>query len=276
MRASRTPSLMIAVLAGMLCLRNAHASDDDWKFSVSPYLWLPTFNATFKYSLPPSTGSPEVEVGPIDYLNRLDFLLMLAGEARRGDWSIFTDYINLDVSGGDSHVKSVDFGGTLVGSSIDIGTQTSIKGYVWTLGGGYTVVRSADASMDVIGGVRYLGIDVSTDWHLSGTITGPPPASLTFPATGNVSERVDLWDAIIGVRGRINLDDAGKWSVPYYIDAGTGSSTSTWQGMTGVAYAFGWGDALLAYRHLSYDQKNDQFIQNLSCSGPMFGATFRF
>lgn len=156
-KTSRTPSLIVAALAGTLWLTNAHAADDDWKFYVTPYLWLPTFNATFKYSLPPSTGSPEVEVGPIDYLNNLDFLLMLAGEARKGDWSIFTDYINLDVSGGASHVKSVDFGGTLVGSSIDVGTQTSIKGYVWTLGGGYTVVRSADASINVIGGVRYLG-----------------------------------------------------------------------------------------------------------------------
>jgi hypothetical protein len=275
MGTSRTPSMLAAALAGTLWLANAHAADD-WKFSVTPYLWLPTFNAEFKYSLPPSTGSPEVEVGPIDYLQNLDFLLMLAGEARKGDWSIFTDYINLDVSGGASHVKSVDFGGTLVGSTIDVGTQTSIKGYVWTFGGGYTVVRSADASMDVIGGVRYLGIDVSTDWHLSAAIVGPPPASLTFPLTGNVTERVDIWDAIIGVRGRISLDDAGKWSVPYYLDVGTGSSTFTWQGMTGLAYTYGWGDVLLAYRHLSYDQKNDQLIQNLSCSGPMFGATFRF
>ena len=127
----------------------------------------------------------------------------------------------------------------------------------------------------MIGGVRYLGIDVSTDWHLSATISGPGVGQ-TFPVTGNVLEHADLWDAIIGVRGRISLDDAGKWSVPYYLDVGTGSSTSTWQGMTGLAYTYGWGDVLLAYRHLSYDQKNDQLIQNLSCSGPMFGATFRF
>jgi len=275
MGTSRTPSMLAAALAGAMWLTNAHAADD-WKFSVTPYLWLPTFNAEFKYSLPPSTGSPEVEVGPIDYLQNLDFLLMLAGEARKGDWSIFTDYINLDVSGGASHVKSVDFGGTLVGSSIDVGTQTSIKGYVWTLGGGYTVVRSADASMDVIGGVRYLGIDVSTDWHLSAAIVGPPPASLTFPLTGNVTERVDLWDAIAGVRGRIDLDDAGKWSVPYYLDVGAGSNSQTWQGLLGLDYAFGWGDVTLAYRYLSYDQKTDQLIQNLSCGGPIVGAIFRF
>ena len=183
--------------------------------------------------------------------------------------------IYLDISGSDSHVKSVDFGGSLVSSSIDAGTQTTIKGTVWTLGGGYTVVRSADASMDVIGGVRYLGVDVSTDWHLSATITDPIGGG-TFPLTGTVSERVDLWDAIIGVRGRIDLGDAGKWSVPYYLDVGTGSSTLTWQGMMGLAYTYGWGDVSLAYRHLYYGQKSDQFIQSLALSGPLLGATFRF
>ena len=201
---------------------------------------------------------------------------MLAGEARKGDVSFFTDLDYIDISGSDSHVKAVDFGGTQVSTSFDAGTKTTIKGTVWTLGGGYTVVRTADASMDVIGGLRYLGVDVSTDWHLSATITGPPPANQTFPLTGTVSGRVDLWDAIIGMRGRINLGDAGRWGVPYYLDVGTGSSTLTWQGMMGLAYSYGWGDVSLAYRHLSYGQSGDQFIQNLSLSGPILGATFRF
>jgi hypothetical protein len=262
------------MLAVMMCLTNAYAADDEWKFSVTPYLWLPSFNANFKYSLPPSTGgSPDVETY---YLNNLNAALMLTGDARKGNLSFFSDLIYLDISGNDSHVKSVDFGGTQVSSSIDAGTQTSIKGTVLTVGGGYTVVRTPDASLDVIGGLRYLGIDVTTDWHLSGTITGPPPGSQTFPLTGTVSERADLWDAIIGMRGRINLGNAGKWSMPYYLDAGTGSSTLTWQGMTGLSYAYDWGDVSLAYRHLYYSQKNDKLIQSLALSGPVLGATFRF
>jgi hypothetical protein len=271
---SRTPSLIVAALAGVLWLTNAHAADDDWKYSVTPYLWLPSFNGNFKYSLPPgSGGSPEVET--TYYLNKLNAALMLAGEAHKGKMSFFTDLIYLDISGSDSHVKAVDFGGSQVGTSIDAGTQTSIRGTVWTLGGGYTVVQSANASLDVIGGLRYLGVDVSTDWHLTTTITDPIGGG-TFPLAGTVSDRVDLWDAIIGVRGRTNLGEAGKWSLPYYLDVGLGSSIHTWQGMMGVAYTYGWGDALLAYRHLSYGQGSDQFIQNLSLSGPLLGATFRF
>ncbi|MGC2047212.1 MAG: hypothetical protein WA635_01185, partial [Gallionella sp.] len=202
--------------------------------------------------------------------------LMLSGDARKGNMSFFTDLIYLDISGSDSHVKSVDFGGSQVNSSIDAGTQTSIKGTVWTLGGGYTVVHTADASLDVLGGLRYLGVDVSTDWHLTTIITDPGGGGGTFPLTGTVSERVDLWDAIIGMRGRIGVGSEGKWSFPYYLDVGMGSSIHTWQAVLGVAYSYDWGDVLLAYRHLSYGQSGDQFIQSLSFSGPMLGAMFRF
>jgi len=275
MRNTRTLNLIIVLLAGALWLTNAHAAGDDWKYSVTPYLWLPSFNGSFKYSLPPGNGgSPEVETY---YLNKLNAALMLAGDARKGNLSFFTDLDYIDISGSDSHVKAVNFPGENVIINIDAGTQTTIKGTVWTLGGGYTVLRTPGASnLDVIGGLRYLGVEVSTDWHLTTAIVGPPPANQTFPLTGTVSERVDLWDAIIGMRGRINLGDAGKWSVPYYLDVGLGSSTHTWQGVLGLAYTYGWGDVLLTYRHLSYGQSSDKLIQNLSLSGPLLGATFRF
>lgn len=87
---------------------------------------------------------------------------------------------------------------------------------------------------------------------------------------------VDLVDGIIGVRGKIGLGDSGKWRIPYYFDVGSSSSTRTWQGVTGLGYACDWGDVLLLYRHLSYGQGSDKFIQNLSLSGPMLGARFRF
>jgi hypothetical protein len=96
-----------------------------------------------------------------------------------------------------------------------------------------------------------------------------------FPASGNISQRADLWDAIVGVRGQVR-SDGGHWTIPYYLDAGTGSSRITWQALVGVAYAFGWGDVVLAYRTLSYDQSDDKLLQNFRFSGPAIGATFRF
>lgn len=276
---SRTVRALVAgTFALALCVplgAAAQSASDDWKFALTPYLWLPNINGTLKYGVPPGAGgSPEVEVGPNDYLINLNAVLMLAGEARKGKWSLFTDFIYLDISSEGSSVKSVDFGGTRVSTTIDAGTKTSFTGLTWTLGGGYTVVQSPGARLDVFGGFRYFRVEVSTDWNLSATVTGPG-GGLSFPRTGSVSKDADLWDALIGVRGRINLGE-GNWSIPYYLDVGTGSSSLTLQGLLGVAYAFGWGDVTLAYRHLYYDQEGDKLIQNMRLSGPALGVTFRF
>jgi hypothetical protein len=86
---------------------------------------------------------------------------------------------------------------------------------------------------------------------------------------------MDLWDGIVGVRGSVWLGGINR-SIPYYLDAGAGSSTLTWQGMLGVAYSFKWCDVALSYRYLYYDEGSDKFIQNMSFRGPALSATFRF
>ena len=253
----------------------AWAYDDHWTFALTPYLWLPNINGTLKYSVPPGgAGSPDVGTGPNNYLQNLQHVLMLAGEARKGEWSIHADAIYLDFANQASSVKAVNFGGPVLSTSLNSSTSSSLKGFLWTLDGGYAVLRSPRATLDVVGGLRYLAIRASTDWQLAAAVTGPGPGQV-FPASGSISERTDLWDAIVGVRGRLRLDE-GRWSIPYYLDVGAGSSRITWQGLLGVTYAFKWGDAVLAYRTLSYDQSDDKLLQNFRFSGPAIGATFRF
>ena len=46
--------------------------------------------------------------------------------------------------------------------------------------------------------------------------------------------------------------------------------------MLGLTRSFGWGDLMLVYRHLEYDQDSDGLLQDLSFSGPALGARFRF
>jgi hypothetical protein len=244
-------------------------------FSVTPYLWLPNIDGTLKYGVPPGAGgSPEVQVGPNDYLEALRFAMMISGEARKGRWSLFTDFIYLDFHSEESAVKSINFGGDRVSSSANVSTDSSLKGGAWTLGGGYAVLPGRPVEMDVFGGLRYFGLHASTDWQLTATVTGPGGGQ-TFPRTGSISARVDLWDGIAGFKGRVWIGRS-NWAIPYYFDVGTGSSSLTWQGMLGVAYSWNWIEARLAYRHLYYDQKDDKLIQDMRFSGPALGVTFRF
>jgi hypothetical protein len=77
------------------------------------------------------------------------------------------------------------------------------------------------------------------------------------------------------VRGRYGIGD-GRWAIPFYVDAGTGSSDLTWQASTDLAYRYNWGELIIVFRHLEYDEGSDKFLQNLAFSGPTVGARIRF
>ena len=278
-------NVVIAATVGAFLLfapfhANAQATADKWTFSVMPYLWLPSMEGTLRYGPPPASGaSPNVSIDADTLLGALDMAFMLQAEARKGRWLIATDVIYLDLSSDSSSVRSIDFNPgsgpvNIANTALDTGTQTNLKGTVWTLVGGYAAVQDPRATLDVIGGFRYFDLKATTNWQLSATVTGPGGAQ-TFATTGSVTKSEDLWDAIVGVKGRVKLGQ-GNWFMPYYLDAGAGDSTLTWQGVLGIGHAFKWGDVLLAYRYLSYEQSGNKLIEDLSFGGLGLGVNFRF
>jgi hypothetical protein len=252
---------------------------DGWKFSVTPYLWLPNINGTLAFTPPSGGAGPDVGVGPADWLQHLNAVAMIAGDARKGRWSVLTDVIYLDFANQRSRVKSVDFGigpaGRIpVSADTNLNTRSSLSGGVWMLATGYQLQGDPDASYEVYGGVRHFGVKASVDWQLASTVT-LPGSQRTFASSGTASQKNDLWDGIVGVRGRVRLG-TGKWFVPYALDMGTGSSNFTWQAYAALGYAYGWGDLLLSYRHLSYDMDSGKLLQDMRFSGPALAVTFRF
>ena len=257
----------------------ARAADDpydgDWHFAVTPYIWLPNINGDLRIDhFPAGPGtSADAETGPNSYLENLTFALMLSGEARKGPWAIFTDIIGLDFANQESSLKSVSGpDGTIhIPRDQNVNTETSLRGGVWTLAGSYTVARNDTATLDILAGARYLVIKTRVSWDLTSTITGP---GISVQSVGDHSNRGDLIDAIIGLRGRIRF--GGDWFVPYYLDFGTGESALTWQALAGIGYAFDWIDVLASYRSLNYDQSGDRLLQNIRFNGPAVAVTFHF
>lgn len=260
--------LLFAFAATLALPSAAEDSTSAWQFSLTPYLWAPSMSGTLRFNPPPgSTGSPTVETGVTNYLQNLEAAFMISGEARRGDFAIFTDVIYVDFGGEHATVKSVSGPAGLVEVPLNSSTQVGLKGFVWQLAASHVVARSESNTFELLGGVRYLGVEPSVDWQFSA------PLGL-LPQSGSLSEKTNLWDGIIGFRGKLRFGD--KWFAPYYLDAGAGDSDLTWQAQAGVGYAFDWGDLLLAYRHLSYDQSGNKLIQDAHFSGPGIGAVFRF
>ena len=258
-------------------IASAQAPSDKWQFSITPYLWLPDIDGTLSYDVPTRTGgAPTISVGTDSYLENLDFGLMLNGDAKKGRWAIYTDVIYLDFSNTSSKVESIDFGNANipVSPSIDAGTETSLRAAAWTLTGGYGVLQGNRGRLEVMAGFRYLHVKASSDWRLAFAVDGPL-GGRSFSRSGSVTQRTDLWDGIIGFRGRVNLGSS-KFYIPYYFDIGTGSSNLTYQGLAGLGYGFKWFDLVLVYRHLFYDMDAGKLIQDTRFSGPALGITFRF
>ena len=261
------PAMALTVALALAGPTFASAAAQEKPFSLTPYVWLPNVEGDLRFSRPPgANGNPNVEVGPVDYLENLDMGLMLAGEWRSDRFSLFTDIIYFDFSNENGSVRTVTgLGPAQVEIPIDVGTQINLQGGVWTLAGGLDLVGQEHFTLQAFAGLRRISIDADLNWKFDG------PLNL-LPQTGATGRDAKLWDGLVGVRGEGRF---GNWFIPYYLDVGAGSSDLTWQGLVGVGYRWGWGDLRLAYRHLAYEG-DSKLIDNIALSGPAFGATFRF
>ncbi|MFA9421901.1 MAG: hypothetical protein ACERLB_17305, partial [Gammaproteobacteria bacterium] len=138
--------------------------------------------------------------------------------------------------------------------------DVNLEGTVFHLAGGYNLYQEK-SSLDLIFGARNLDLDLG----LSTVTTGP----VSLSRSGN------NLDAIIGVKGQLTFSK--RWYLPYYVDVGTGDSDLKWQATAGISFrAAKWVDLALVYRHLEWDFDSDKLLQDISFSGPAFGAIFRF
>lgn len=277
-----TSSLLLLtrlVAAGVLCLAvgpltaGVAVVDDQWHYSFTPYIWLPNISQRLEYDQPlgrATSPSVEVEVEPDNYLSDLKFGLTGMLEARKGQWSLGMDLIYTDFGSQDAKVHGIALPGGTALPNLHSQAQVDIEALVWEGIGGYTLARHSIGTLDVFGGVRYLGLKTSTDLSLTG-------AEGLFNPTRGSSDQLDVWDGIIGIRGEVTPGTEGNWFLPYYLDIGAGNySNWTWQAWGGLGYRFDWGDLVLVYRNLSYSTSGHELLQDLRMGGPALGATFRW
>ena len=238
------------------------STSGEWQHRVLLYGWFPSIDGTLNYDIPGSGSSASADAS--DLIKNIDFVFMGLYEGRMDEWSFTADLLYLDLSNSDDNAVSLPGPG---GGDVKVGADQSMRALVLGFYGGYNAVKTDKVSLDILLGARYLSLDVDAKLDVSGPL---PPA---LPSA-KLSQSVDLWDGIIGVKGYINLTE--EWYLPYHFDIGTGDSDLTWQALVAVGYRFNWGDVLLSYRHLSYDQGSSGLLQNLELSGPALGVNFRF
>lgn len=111
----------LTVAAFLVVLLLAHTSivraeetkkQDEWRFTLVPYIWLPSVSGSFNFTPPAGTvsgtraagaaaASGDADISSNDYLSNLQFAGMLSIEVAKGRWSILSDILYVDFSDSD-------------------------------------------------------------------------------------------------------------------------------------------------------------------------------
>lgn len=219
---------------------------DGWKYSASLYLWGSGLEGE-------TANGADIDVSFSDIVDNFDFGYMGTFGAQKGKWGFLTDVIYLKVGDKPNTWQQGD-GPTL--------TNIQVKTWVVTPMVTYRVKESDQLSLDLLAGARYLYMQPKL------TISPLPEAS----TSGSV------WDGIVGVRAKYDLNE--KWFMPFHFDVGAGDTDLTWQAFAGIGYQYENFDVVAGYRHLDWDFDDSGtgggVFNDLSMSGPIIGAIFKF
>ena len=237
-------SLLLCIAAGPVL-----AQGRGWQNEITLYGWYAGIDGKVQA---PTGAESDFDVDASDILEDLELMLMAGYEGRYDRWSVILDFVYLDAG------DSADIATGAGTASVDL----NVSSYLVNGGIGYDFVQSDRAVAGVVGGVRYLSLDVDYD------------ASVQGAKILSSSKTDSLTDGFVGVRGQVKFNE--KWFLPYYADIGTGGSDLSYQLYAAVGYRFRWGDIRLGYRHLGFEMDEDKVMEDLQLSGPVFGVGIRF
>lgn len=229
----------------------AAADIDGWSFRLAPYGWATALNGR--------TGvrgvSADVSLSLGDVLSRVDGAIMLAFEAKRGNWGLTADVIRASLSDSSGTPRGVIYSK----ASMDL------EETVWTETLSYTALQSGRIKLDAAAGFRLMS--VNTDLDLSGAAA----------QSRDLSQDQTWIDPIIGFRGAWSFSDTVRGRFLGDIGGFDASSTLTWQALAGLDYVFSPSSAFgLGYRAIGYDHNRDSYRYDLTMHGPFLGAEFHF
>lgn len=252
--------LWVACLASGLALSpvESMASEDEWEYSLSPlFLWGLSLEGDS--TINGATAPLDVEFRD-DILENLEGVFTLHFEARRGDWSLFTEYQYVDLN---------PSGGIAVGP-VTIDADVTFQEDLFELGAGWAFSDTGRTRWELIGGARY------TDQDLNVLISVETPLPQIGPGSTELRGGDDWWHAFAGVRVWHALSD--KWTFIARGDLGYGGSDNS---AANFAFQFDyrfrdWGSVFFGARYLSYDYESSVYGLDAAKAGPLAGLTIHW
>ena len=228
------------------------STEESWCFSASMYIWATALGGE-------TADGDDIDVSFSDLFDNLNFALMGAGAARKGNWVVLTDVFYADLTVDESITREI------LNTPVSADLEADLKNWILHFAGGYSISRSNTHNVDVIAGVRYLHLDTDLEIEVG-------------PIEIDTNETDDVLDAIIGVQTYFDLNE--KWFLQTHFDVGTGDSDLTWQALGLLGYKHDNVDITLGYRHIKWEFGSSDSISEtfdeLEYTGPMLGARFHF
>lgn len=225
-------------------------------FDAAAYLWGAQVTGTT------ANGQP-IKLTFKEILKDLRFGYMGAFRARKGKWSFVSDVIYLDLKANKSSTIPVPYNSQVI--AVFGNADVILTGWILNFNGAYNFVENNRYTFNVLGGARYLELNAQSNLRFDAL-------GYTKPISVDLSGR--NWNAIGGVKGLVKLNE--QWSIPYYVDAGTGQSKFTWQAYSGLSYAVSWGSIDLLYRYESWKFKQNSSLRDINLGGLLLGAVYKF
>ena len=204
------------------------------------------------------TLTSNTSAGVLNYLSNIKFSGMIGGVARYDRFSVMTDltYLNASLASDTTHLFSVNPGpGPVdISRSQQVGTGTRSASTIWSLAAAHTSLQGDWGNVDLVGGMRILSQDSTTNYQLKANILAPN-RTIALQRGGTL---------------RVNNT---------YFDAGTGGIPLTWQTYGGIGYAASEAINLSAgYRYLDFENggSGSNGVRRLSLGSAIFAANFRF
>lgn len=253
---SRTPAPTTTRLLGgtVLCLALATPQAQADETTASLYLWGTDVDQTLE-------GGTRLETSRQTVMENLEFGLMGTLVHRRGPWLYGFDGLYADIGKeGDVDVpveSEEPDGPDAIGAALDFTTRTTMAhafvGHEW--------YRDANWSVYGTGGIRYTRFE--TDLTVE-----------TDDGARRFDTEDNLTDATFGLRGHYSFTP--RWSTPFIVDVGTGSTEISLQAFTAAEYTWGASSVTAGYRYMKWRLDDSDFLEEVIYEGPVVAYSYRF
>lgn len=215
---------------------------NDWNFELAPYLWVAGIDGDL------TIDSEEYDLSSdfSDIIDQTKFGGSFIFAANRGQW---VNFVQLDYLALENDDVETRFSRSDVKIESDSLLLTATTGYRFALGKRH--------SLDLMAGLRYVGLDAEIDERRQSS-----------------SSSRDIYDAVAMVRPIVQLAD--NWQLMPSFSVGTGDTDLTWEVFPEIIYQPGEWKFRFGYRNLNFDYEDGDDELDFSMRGLLLGIGFIF